>query len=79
MGKGTVTSEEPVDVKLLNGTLLADKLRIINSGEIVRFEGNVKMNLVMDAPDSTVNSLETPEPPAAPKTRSTSPKPANLK
>ena len=28
IGKGTVTSEEPVDVKLLNGTLTADRLRI---------------------------------------------------
>ena len=28
IGKGTVTSEEHVDVKLLNGTLTADKLRI---------------------------------------------------
>ena len=28
MGKGTVTSEEHVDVKLLNGTLAADRLRI---------------------------------------------------
>ena len=45
MGKGTVTSDEHVDVKLLNGTLTADKLRIINSGEVVRFEGNVVMNL----------------------------------
>ena len=45
MGKGTVTSDEHVDVKLLNGTLTADKLRITGGGEIVRFEGNVVMNL----------------------------------
>ena len=45
IGKGTVTSEEHVDVKLLNGTLTADKLRITGGGEIVRFEGNVVMNL----------------------------------
>jgi len=40
IGKGTVTSEEHVDVKLLNGTLTADKLRITGGGEVVRFEGN---------------------------------------
>jgi lipopolysaccharide export system protein LptC len=51
IAKGTVTSEEPVDVKLLNGTLTADKLRITEKGELVRFEGHVKMNLVMDSPD----------------------------
>src|SRR2546423_8370648 len=45
IGKGTVTSDEHVDVKLLNGTLTADKLRITGGGEIVRFESNVVMNL----------------------------------
>jgi lipopolysaccharide export system protein LptC len=57
LNKGTVTSDEHVDVKLLNGTLTADKLRIFNSGEIVRFEGNVVMNL---------DNLGAPEEPAAP-------------
>ena len=51
IGKGTVTSEEPVDVKLLNGTLTADKLRITEKGALVRFEGHVVMNLIMDSPD----------------------------
>jgi lipopolysaccharide export system protein LptC len=50
IGKGTVTSEEHVDVKLLNGTLTADRLRITGGGEVVRFEGNVVMNLIMDSP-----------------------------
>ena len=71
INKGTVTSDEHVDVKLLNGTLSADRLRIINSGEVVRFEGNVVMNLVMDPPTP-------PEPEPPPKTRSVS-KPANTK
>ena len=39
-----------------NGTLLADGLRIVNSGESVRFEGNVRMNLVMDQPDAVRRS-----------------------
>jgi lipopolysaccharide export system protein LptC len=46
MAKGTVTSEEHVDVKLLNGTLSSDKLRITGGGELIVFEGNVVMNLV---------------------------------
>jgi lipopolysaccharide export system protein LptC len=50
IGKGSVTSEEHVDVKLLNGTLTADRLRISGGGEVVRFEGNVVMNLIMDSP-----------------------------
>ena len=76
INKGTVTSDEHVDVKLLNGTLTADKLRIINSGEIVRFEGNVVMNLVMETPPA----LEPePEPAPPPKTRPGTGKSANTK
>ena len=70
IGKGTVTSEEPVDVKLLNGTLTADKLRITEKGALVRFEGHVVMNLIMDSPDPAPTSVEpaaepVPEPPPA--------------
>jgi lipopolysaccharide export system protein LptC len=79
INKGLVTSEEHVDVKLLNGTLVADRLRIINSGEVVRFEGNVVMNLVMDQPDATAGQPDAPDPAAGPKMRSISGKPANAK
>ncbi|WP_311966787.1 LPS export ABC transporter periplasmic protein LptC [Bradyrhizobium australiense] len=76
INKGTVTSDEHVDVKLLNGTLTADRLRIVNSGEIVRFEGNVVMNLIMESPPAPEPE---PEPPPQPKTRSVSGKSANTK
>ncbi len=84
IGKGTVTSEEPVDVKLLNGTLTADKLRITEKGALVRFEGHVVMNLIMDSPDpeSVEPAAEpAPEPPAAQptKARPSSAKRANAK
>ncbi len=71
-----MTSDEHVDVKLLNGTLTADRLRIINSGEIVRFEGNVVMNLIMESPPAPEPEPETPPPP---KTRSVTGKSANTK
>jgi lipopolysaccharide export system protein LptC len=86
IGKGTVTSEEPVDVKLLNGTLTADKLRITEKGALVRFEGHVVMNLIMDSPDPAPAFAEpatepVPEaPPAQPtKARPPSAKRANAK
>jgi lipopolysaccharide export system protein LptC len=84
IGKGTVTSEEPVDVKLLNGTLTADKLRITEKGALVRFEGHVVMNLIMDSPDPAPASVEpepVPEPaPAQPtKARPSPAKRANAK
>ena len=64
MGKGTVTSDEHVDVKLPNGTLSADKLRIFGGGEVVRFEGNVVMNL--DNVPATEASGQPATSPAAP-------------
>jgi lipopolysaccharide export system protein LptC len=76
INKGTVTSDEHVDVKLLNGTLSADKLRIINSGEIVRFEGNVVMNLIMETPPAPEPE---PEPAPPPRTRPVTGKSANTK
>jgi lipopolysaccharide export system protein LptC len=88
--KSTVTSEEHVDVKLLNGTLTADRLRITGGGELIRFEGNVVMNLVMDPPTpsatSPVASVAPPEPAPQPapaaqpaKTRSAPGKSGNPK
>ena len=57
MGKGTVNSDERVDVKLTNGTLSADRLRITEGGAVVRFEGNVVMNLDhLDSDDKTTQS-----------------------
>src|SRR3954449_3059123 len=82
IGKGNVTSEEPVDVKLLNGTLTADRLRITEKGALVRFEGHVVMNLIMDSPDPAPTSVEPePVPPVAQptKARPSSAKRANAK
>jgi lipopolysaccharide export system protein LptC len=83
INKGTVTSDEHVDVKLLNGTVTADKLRIFNGGEIVRFEGNVVMNLDKLGDDSSSSQPAAPEPaappPPPPKTRPVPGKSANSK
>jgi lipopolysaccharide export system protein LptC len=69
MANNTVTSDEHVDVKLLNGTLTADRLRITGGGEVIHFEGNVVMNLDKLPPPET-----QPEPEPVPvhhgKTRS---------
>jgi lipopolysaccharide export system protein LptC len=85
IGKGIVTSEEHVDVKLLNGTLTSDRLRITGGGEVVRFEGNVVMNLDnLDMSKSADHPADTPAPVAEPvappaKSRSASGKAANPK
>src|SRR5258707_1651992 len=85
IGKGTVTSDEHVDVKLLNGTLTSDKLRITGGGEVVRFEGNVVMNLdnlsPPEAPDQQPENApaESGEPAQPARTPSVSGKSANSK
>jgi lipopolysaccharide export system protein LptC len=67
MVKNTVDSDEHVDVKLTNGTLSSDRLRIINGGEIIRFEGNVVMNLDHLNTDDASQTAPEPAPPAKTK------------
>ena len=64
--QGTVTSEQPVDVKLLNGTLTADRMKVTEKGDVVRFEDNVVMHLIMDHPLTTTPASEEPAPPPPP-------------
>ena len=56
LGAGNVSSDEPVSVKLLNGTLDAKRLRITEGGALVRFDGDVKMILI---PDNATNAGRT--------------------
>jgi lipopolysaccharide export system protein LptC len=78
MGKGTVSSDEHVDVKLTNGTLTADRLRITEGGDVIRFEGNVVMHLdKLDDPAATQPAPTEPAPAA--KTRTPQNKSANSK
>ena len=58
IGKGTVTSDQPVAVKLLNGTLDANRLRITENGALVVFDGGVSMILV---PDETSSRSAAPD------------------
>lgn len=46
--KGYVVSEHPVEVKMLQGTLNANRLEILNSGEVVKFDGGVNMVLMLN-------------------------------
>jgi lipopolysaccharide export system protein LptC len=61
MGKGTVTSDEHVDVKWADGKLSADTMKISGGGEVVRFDGHVVMNI-----DKLPPPAEAPPEPAPP-------------
>jgi lipopolysaccharide export system protein LptC len=66
MNKGTVSSDEHVDVKLTNGTLTSDRLRITEGGDVIRFEGNVVMHLDKLSTDEPAPApVEQPAPPPA--------------
>jgi lipopolysaccharide export system protein LptC len=45
--KGNVVSERPVEIELLQGTLNANRLEIVDSGDLVQFAGGVKMTLML--------------------------------
>ena len=45
--KGYVLSERPVTVEMLQGTLNANRLEIVDSGDLVRFDGGVNMTLML--------------------------------
>jgi lipopolysaccharide export system protein LptC len=48
--KGNVVSDKPVELTMPQGTVSANRLRVVNSGEVIRFEGNVTMLLSLDSP-----------------------------
>ncbi|HEX9210029.1 MAG TPA: LPS export ABC transporter periplasmic protein LptC [Bradyrhizobium sp.] len=73
MAKGTVSSDEHVDVKLTNGTLTADRLRITEGGDVIRFEGNVVMHLdKVSTDDAAAAPVEQPAPAPPPKSKNKS-------
>ena len=71
--KGDVVSDKPVEVKLLQGMLNANRLEILNSGELLRFHGGVDMVLTPPnnppAPEGTAPNTNAPANAAAPKSK----------
>lgn len=45
--KGNVVSDKPVELEMLQGTLNANKLEIIDNGDLVRFHGGVVMDMLL--------------------------------
>jgi lipopolysaccharide export system protein LptC len=54
--KGNIMSDKPVDVKLSNGTISANGIEVIDSGQLIRFTGGVTMNVDNGGP-STANAV----------------------
>jgi lipopolysaccharide export system protein LptC len=47
MHSGRVTSQQPVEVKLLNGVLNANAIEVVDSGGLIRFDGGVVMDMTL--------------------------------
>lgn len=47
--KGTIISDKPVEVKMLQGTLNANRLEVAETGALIRFHGGVNMMLTPEA------------------------------
>jgi lipopolysaccharide export system protein LptC len=50
---GSVVSEQPVEVRMLQGTISANRLEVRESGAVIRFDGGV--TLVIDRGDAPLN------------------------
>lgn len=46
--KGKIVSDHPVELEMLQGTLNAKRLEIVDSGDLVRFHGGVDMLLMLN-------------------------------
>ena len=46
--KGNVISDEPVELEMLQGKLNANRLEIVDSGDLVRFHGGVDMVMMLN-------------------------------
>ena len=74
IANSAVSTDDGVNVKMTNGTIKADKLRLTEKGDVVRFEGNVVMNLGPERAEPA--AAEAPPPPPSP-TKRTSERPRN--
>jgi lipopolysaccharide export system protein LptC len=80
IGAGAVSTDDGVNVKFDGGRVKADRLRMSNRGEIVRFEGNVVVDLDHGPPQPAAPAVaEEPRVPAPAKARAPSTNRASAK
>lgn len=57
--KGHVVSDKPVELEMLQGVLNANRLEIVDSGDLVRFHGGVRMTLMLNGEPLAPNASKT--------------------
>jgi lipopolysaccharide export system protein LptC len=58
--KNKITSNEPVEVKLTNGTVNANTLEVTENGEVIRFDKGVEMNITPPPPSTAAGGAPAP-------------------
>jgi lipopolysaccharide export system protein LptC len=53
---GHIVSEKPVEVTMMQGTLKANRLEMLNSGEVIRFDRGVTMDLTPAPADNNAHA-----------------------
>ncbi len=57
---GNIVSEQPVEVRMQQGTLNANRLEVTDSGEVVRFDGGVTVKLSAEAVNQASDGMVKP-------------------
>jgi lipopolysaccharide export system protein LptC len=57
---GNVVSEKPVQLNMRNGTVKGNRFELTNSGDVIRFENGVVVNLKLDGADNRPAAAATP-------------------
>jgi lipopolysaccharide export system protein LptC len=65
--KGNVVSQHPVELKLLQGTLDARRLEIRDSGDLIRFDGGVRLVVMLNGAAERASASPTAETGASPR------------
>jgi lipopolysaccharide export system protein LptC len=55
---GTVMSDKPVEVKMLQGTIRANRIEVAESGAVIRFEGGVTVDIDGDAAPKITGAVQ---------------------
>ena len=65
--KGRIVSEKPVQLKMPQGTLDANRLEVTETGAVIRFDGSVVMTLTPDAVNRGMQSQSASQSQATPQ------------
>jgi lipopolysaccharide export system protein LptC len=73
VGSGNIVSERPVEVRLPNGFLTANRLEVKENGALIMFGGGVEMNITPEQVQAVTQSTASADAPAPARRAASSP------